>query len=392
MKINTNFSPILFSLMVLILPLRFIFNGIGNLLLPAKIQYLALVFIIAIAYLVKKKNFTISSNQLLMLFTAIIIYFIIIINLNDNSDFSIEKSNLLIFSGFLYIFSPFILIFYKNNYNDEKFTSTMNFFILISVFLIISREILFSVNYSILDLVSTRNFLSLFSSPIEIINADNLGVESIPSGRTIGLTLVACILLSKFSKYKILIISTVFFFFLIQVGNRQSIIAALLVLFIYSSFKSKFNFLFFILLFSLVIYSFVDIQSSRFLDSGGERSDLIFKFIENLDKLSFFGNGINSFGEIYYYPNVYPHNISIEAIYELGVFFLILLYSLFVINYITFRKTKFKDKSVAEKFISLSIVYYLIVAHLSGDMYYNIILISLSLMYNILYMDSKHAY
>ncbi|EKT59808.1 hypothetical protein OOC_02422 [Providencia rettgeri Dmel1] len=56
MKINTNFSPILFSLMVLILPLRFIFNGIGNLLLPAKIQYLALVFIIAIAYLVKKKT------------------------------------------------------------------------------------------------------------------------------------------------------------------------------------------------------------------------------------------------------------------------------------------------------------------------------------------------
>lgn len=139
----------------------------------------------------------------------------------------------------------------------------------------------------------------------------------------------------------------------------------------------------------MLLQFLVGFENTRFLDGGGERFDLIASFFSNLDKVGLFGNGFGSYGHIYNGQDVYPHNMPIEMIYEMGAvsffcFMLLLTPYLKKLFRLVFLGG-FSNLGMCEKYFLSVMSFYFVVSNISGDFYYNLIFISLVIMYNYLY-------
>lgn len=377
-------------LMILILPLRFIINGFSNALIGIKVPSMQLIYGLAISLIVFKKRVKISMENIFIIFLVSIFYLTIILNINNNSDYSISKSELLIYQGALYLFAPLTLIIYKNFLNEETLMKVIDFFVYVTIFTILLRLYEYSQVYSLFNPIESRNFLSLVRSPSEIIETDSLGIDSIPTGRVLGLMMLITVFITKWNSIiKAVLISPMLYMSLL-VANRQSLLAFFIIYFIFSNFKIRIFIISLIILLFAIVDIYIGLENTRyFTDGGGERSALLMTFFDNANLVSILGNGINSFGDIYIYANVYPHNFSIELIYELGIISYIIFLFLFLFFIFSMFKTKFLLKSNLKKLLTISIIYYFIAAHLSGDLYYNMIFISFLIMYSILYLKFK---
>lgn len=380
------------AIFLLILPFRFVTNGLVNVFFGGVYSTIFPVVAICIFMIISGLRFKIKFDNIFIFILTLTFVFLLLINYNGDSAFSMLKSNQVSFMLPVYLLAPFTLCFIKSNnisfdQVNKLFIKCLNAFCVLTFFVCIIRIFDYQQHFGLFNFFDARYYLSIIRTPMEISLEGDLGVDSIPTGRTLALMIACVVLISDFNKTFKFIMCGVFLYVLVMIMNRQSLGAVLFIFFMHVGFIPKILIIAFCILLFLLFDTFVGFDNTRFLDGGGERSELWDTFFHNMDSLTFLGNGVNSFGKIYDYPDVYPHNFSMELLFEIGVF----SYIIFVLAFVIFSARTglgFNSSNMIKKYLTISIWYYFLTSNLSGDMFYNSVLLSLLVSYFILFPNT----
>ena len=205
------------------------------------------------------------------------------------------------------------------------------------------------------------------------------------------------LVLKGITRFFFLFSTLLFIFFSIFNGSRGNLLALILSFFLVNIlyFKKNYtNYLKFLTFAIVLILIFINTDffqnsldnyyiSSRFFSekSYGSLDERYISYrlvFSNIDFKILFGNGIGDFGNLLTGKDstAYPHNIFLEIFYELGLFFLIIFFSILLSVYRkSLRLKKINKLSYDLLFVINLVIYFLFFAQSSGDITDNFLLI-----------------
>jgi len=258
------FFGILISILVLILPFRYISNGWLT-LIGLNFRYFEIIIAACIVTLILAKNKTVNRSYAMFLSSFIIMYCIIMSNYNIQSEY---LSTRLIFSFLVFSIVPIIIFPFRSYANNVTLLSVLRYFMYGFLILSFIRFYAYFSSYGFISFQHVRDHLSLFHSANEIISLDILGIDSIPMSRLCGLVILISIFFNYGSKLFRLLVVVAAVVLMIFAMSRQSMIAVLLVVLFMSSPKIKFLAISFVLIAVSLIWISVGIDNTRLLKFG----------------------------------------------------------------------------------------------------------------------------
>lgn len=205
------------------------------------------------------------------------------------------------------------------------------------------------------------------------------------------------LVLKGITRFFFLFSTLLFIFFSIFNGSRGNLLSLILsfflvnILYVKKNYTSYLKFLTFAIVLILIFINTDFFQnsldnyyiSSRFFSeksygSLDERYIAYRLVFSNIDFKILFGNGIGDFGNLLTGKDstAYPHNIFLEILYELGLFFLIIFFSILLSVYRkSLRLKKINKLSYDLLFVINLVIYFLFFAQSSGDITDNFLLI-----------------
>jgi hypothetical protein len=369
---------------------KYLAHALSETLFSFKLPYLIFVVFLYLLFSFSKYMKTdifIQPKQLFIFFLAIVFYASILLNLKFDSEIASIKSQNMAINGFFYINIPFLILLMRD-YPCKKTVQNYILFLVVVFMGLLLYKLIFFIDGLTFTLSSApmyfHSYFSLYDDFTQLIGTNHEPLPvSIFTGRLVGIFLLyAVIFVGLPSKFRLFL-----FVFLIAImiliGNRGSILAVLVILFFLVSNRIKFIFLIIAVSYMLLSVSDFEVNVSQLFDrytsfNTSGRWDIYKILLNNIDVKNVFGEGLGSF---YKLDNdfSYPHNIGLEILYELGFIpFLIYVVSLFIL---IFKISHYNRFMYIEKVVFVSLWYYLIVSQFSADLYMNINVISLIILF-----------
>ncbi|MHA7108845.1 O-antigen ligase family protein [Sunxiuqinia elliptica] len=234
-----------------------------------------------------------------------------------------------------------------------------------------------------LSVIKTIQFSLI--NPFGLRGLEKFDAIGSPRLSSVGLIGIAyCLIYEKRINYLIIIISTIIFsVILIFSETKQAIFASIFCIFLltynYFSFKKqiiKFHSIILFLFLAIYIWIWdsleIILSYSRLTDLGStfERFTHWTNSIKTISEFPIMGIGLGSYGDFYW-----PHNIFLESWVELGLFGLLIVFSITgILGVKIFESLKKNNSNPIIKLISLWAVFYLLTAQVSADIARNYIL------------------
>jgi hypothetical protein len=378
------------TLFLTVFVFKYLIAAIGNVLFHVHIQYLPVICFLYLAYNFGKKV-VINQQQYIVLLLVILFYIQIVAHVNIDTIYSEKKSMQMTFQGFFYLFFPFLALYIKEHLPKVMVSKIISSFLLLFLFLLSYKLFLFneifSFEKSFVELsVNFHNYFSLFKDTEWIMVNDELETESIFTGRLIGIFLLYLVLFTRLHFSIKIGLSIFLIVVMLLVGNRGSMLAVALTLFVISNRKIYITVFVLLLLtaFAFLIGFNDSLQESMGRSVSFESSGRLEIWMNTWNGVStLFGNGIGApiYGEF-----GYPHNMGIEIFFELG-FIAFIIYTGSIIFLMTLVN-RYRFFLLEKKILYSSSLYYLIASQFSGDMFMNINSFSLILTFLILHFSS----
>lgn len=400
-----DIESVIVLLFILSHPLRYISGALFNELLGIEGVniFLPIILLIGITSFIKlsKDQFQYKVNTNATWIIPIVFLFAttIIINL-----YSLEEPNSWLRSIFLDLYIPTVLLFIRidstkiNKYIDPL----LKIFVFISIFLIIYKIFIFQSRF---DLIFARQYLAFGNSIPTTLSIENQVANSITDARIMGVILLLIWLNIKLNSLIKVILSIPPLGFILLLGNRQSIVAFILVLLFFAG-KPLFKII--VTISILISFYIAQLINNYFLDNsviifdrGIEsqgRTQLLSYYgeavSESLTNINLLGEGIGGFSRNFvsnHFP--YPHNIFVELIYDFGIISFALfsiITAIFILHsYLHFNNIK---ANPIKKYIVSLTWFHLIIAQFSGNLKLNMMLMSLYIFYFTFCLTTKNLY
>lgn len=380
----------------------FIIALIGHRVLIGALNYLTLGYtgytpiLLYAATLAMVIAMVINSSSLKLSFKNIIpaillMYLVIVITLHQLT--SALGEGQVVVQTISYIVIPLSLILFSYKINSECiFTEIIKYsriVILIAAAITVYALFEYIEHFGAMG-ANQQIFRDRFSivHTLEQLASEESSTNAILEGRLFGF--LAILSLVAFYNYSIMkwILFFLFLFIIEVIGNRQSFYGVFLVmplLLLLNARPSRYLTLLFtyynlIFLLVVLVLSFVSFESRLANVQNESRINLIKDALSSLDKVNFFGNG-----PFYFSNNIswhYPHNITIELLFEYGyvaaIFYWALIFSFFGRVAFSFLNRSIDKLDIL--LISLAL-YGLFIAHISGTISLNLITLSFLALY-----------
>lgn len=371
---------------IVLYPLRFfahaLFNELGvNLNVFLLITPLFAILVFVSAFHLKVRPAVLLLSPLLLLFSSIIV-----IHAPSPADAT---------SVVLYLLIPLLVMFVhlpsiaSVEYYGYIFLKVV---ILVSSLLVLFKLIEFSLAYGIANPLAARSNLS-FIHTLEV--AQQTGNNSIVDGRFMGLLLTVVYLVSNWPLWKKFAVSVPPLVFLLLIGNRQGLLGFLVLLFLLGPFRLIFKLLgaatVLVSAFALnsLANALMETELRLFaMGIGGGRMDYIPHYWTAFEDASLIGRGAGAFASEF--VGTYPHNIFVETVFEQGIIAFVILLGLTVATVLSihFNYVRLAGRPFS-MFVVSSLLFYIITAQLSGNIWLNLVMFSMIVFYFALYGNTS---
>lgn len=334
----------------------------------------------------KARKLVIKKANILPLGLALGLWGLIFIHQITSADSSLQN----IIQVTAYLLTPSVLYFYSFRRSEDVFDLICRFGRpLIWASALLSLYALYEIfsHFGTLNIPEQnyRDYFSLVHTTDQLLSGQ-ASTNAILEGRLLGLLSIFSLIVYSKSPLKKWLFFLFFLYFIEIIGNRQAFFGAIIAAPLVATLNRErvIYFKALLLAYSAALASFLAIVVLQLSETrvfqfgtGGTYARIAFinDAFNNLDKVSFFGNGAGFFqNDISWH---YPHNISIELAFNYG-FLAFLLYWALVAIVATRALSRFlKNKTTRLEAAMFGFsLYGVFTAHLSGDITLNVIAIS----------------
>lgn len=306
---------------------------------------------------------------LIGLFSVLVLLNAVFRNYNHKYDYINWLTRLSLYCGV-----PAMFLLSRPNFEelDNRFNSLINLIVLIAILLITYRLFEYSLGFGISNLGPARHKLSLVD-PLRI--SLGTGNNTILDGRVVGFLVVTILLVVPWSLYQRLLLSIIPILYLFMIGNRQSFagiigVVLLIVPFRHKVFAGSASAI--VALIAHTLDSWIGLGSRVLHGGDAGRFSIMAHYPSAIAEASLFGYGYGAF-TAQLSGGHYAHNVFIELVYEFGLlafFCSAFLLILFAVSFV--RRRRVVQDTTLGSYLTVGVLYYLIVAQFSGTLYDNL--------------------